>query len=346
MLPMLRIAVITGLALMNLPLVASADDSAAHTDARKQWHSDIAKGYQALAQGAVRLNDAANKYCTQPGPVAKEALRESWRTAFMAWQRVRFVDFGPIATENRAWQFQFWPDRKNLIARKAGLLLKTEKRPSETAIAEAGVAVQGFPIVEYLLYDQNLGDDALPADQTCALLTAVTAHIASTSEQLHLDWMAFAQPYVQSAEFSDTTIRAAMTALEILQERRVAGPMGLGGNGWRSVYGADAWRSRSSLATVEHSIEGLHVYFYPAFAALLEAQGEAGLAEQIGEQFDILLGVFDSLQGPLERLLGDDSGFAQLQRLYIELSQLTQRVNGKAATTLGVIRGFNASDGD
>ena len=44
-------------------------------------------------------------------------------------------------------------------------------------------------------------------------------------------------------------------------------------------------------------------------------------------------------------LLANDR-FGELQGLYADLSQLTSLVNDQAGTALGVVRGFNSSDGD
>jgi predicted lipoprotein len=348
---MLRVKSITlapfllaGILLASQALNAGTSDN----PIRKQWHSGIAQGYQTLADTSDTLHDIAGDYCAAPGTAKKANLEESWKTAFLAWQRVRFVDFGPIRNRGMAWQFQFWPDPKNLVARKASYLLDNSQAITASVITMSGVAVQGFPLVEYLLYDTrfNSTDQALPADRTCALLTGVTGHIQANSHALLEDWIAFAPHYLENDEYTDTSIRAAMTALEILEQRRLGGPMGLRGTGKRSIYPADAWRSGHSLASMQATIEGLHDWFYPPFAALLGTENETDLAKRIDTRFRDSLAQLESLNRPLGPLLANDDEFAQLQSVYVTLSQLTQLVNGEAAQTLGVVRGFNSSDGD
>ncbi|NWN91223.1 imelysin family protein [Marinobacter adhaerens] len=327
---------------------ASSEAAVSNTEYRKQWHSDIHSGYQALATHSQALADQAKTYCQSPSPEAREQTRKAWLDAFLAWQQVRFVDFGPVEKGNRAWQFQFWPDPKNLVARKASYLLKNDEPVTAAGISESGVAVQGFPMVEYLLYDQPFSNSerALPADRTCQLLTAVTRHIADNSATLAQDWKDFQSDYVEHAPYTDSTIRAAMAGLEILEERRLATPMGLRGNGKRSVYSADAWRSETSLAAVEASVQGLRQYFMPAFSTLLENQNKANLAARIEQQFDEVQANFPGLERPMAPLLADDTAFRSLQSLYIDVTQLTALVNDRAAVELGVVRGFNSSDGD
>lgn len=334
-----------GLSIMGQAQIASSEESA-----RQSWHQAIATGYSELADAAGRLDQSADRYCALPDANNRASLNVHWESAFLAWQGVRFVDFGPIEQDSRAWQLQFWPDPKNLIARKAGQLLSGTKAVTPGTIDDAGVAAQGFPMVEFLLFDQTLnqGDRALPAQQTCALLTSVTARIKSISEALQRDWQKLKPHYLDLAtgQYNGTTIRAGMNALEILENRRLAGPMGLRGTGKRSIYAADAWRSGRSLAAIEATVIGLHRHFYPTLADILVSRDHVDLAGRIGRQFEKVLQRLEHLPDGMAEMLKDDSAFTRLQGLYVDISQLSQLVHGEAATALGVVRGFNSSDGD
>lgn len=343
----LTLTLFIALSLVATPLMAANDD-AQTADYRAQWHKEILAGYQSLATQSQALESQAQAYCQSPSPEKLDDTKQAWLDAFLAWQQVRFVDFGPVEENNRTWQFQFWPDPKNLVARKASYLLKNEAPITPEIIAESGVAVQGFPMVEYLLYDQTFSSSerALPTDRSCQLLVAVAQHIAHNGETLANDWKDFQNNYVGNKQYTDTTIRAAMAGLEILEERRLATPMGLRGNGKRSVYSADAWRSGASLITTDASVRGLKHYFLPAFSKLLNDREQTNLAKRIEQQFEEVLANFPELDRPMATLLSDDNAFRSLQSLYIDLTQLTALVNDRAAVELGVVRGFNSSDGD
>jgi len=331
------------------PLVATASDvSGPDQQARAQWHQTIHEGYRSLAAEAGDLSDAASQYCAAPAPDARQALERGWLDAFLAWQRVRFVDFGPVEEDNLSWQFQFWPDPKNLVGRKASYLLNADNPLSAELIAQAGVAVQGFPMTEYLVYDEqlNAGSDALPAPRTCSLLAAVTGHIEANSEKLSAQWQSFREHYLTTEQYRDTTIRAGMAALQILEERRLAQPMGLRGSGKRSIYSADAWRSGSSMMTVEATLRGLEQSLLPGLILLLKNSDQPELGPRIQAQFRDVLEHFPDLYRPMSELLSGDDAFSRLQGFYVDLSQLKTLVNDQAAVELGVIRGFNSSDGD
>ncbi|PFG09611.1 imelysin family protein [Marinobacter sp. LV10MA510-1] len=190
------------------------------------------------------------------------------------------------------------------------------------------------------------GYQALPVKASCQLLVQVATHVVDNSQQLVADWSEFKPHYLATDNYTHATIRAAMTALEVAEERRLATPMGLRGNGKRSAYAADAWRSGSSLASIGASVDGLQQYFLPGLEKLLTNQGDSDLAERIHKQFGEVQEHFPAMDLALAPLLEDDNAFRSLQGLYVDLSQLTTLVNGEAATSLGVIRGFNSSDGD
>ncbi|MGO1234247.1 MAG: imelysin family protein, partial [Marinobacter sp.] len=177
-------------------------------------------------------------------------------------------------------------------------------------------------------------------------LALVAGHIADNSTQQLQDWQAFEDAYVANEQYRDTTIKAGMAALEILEERRMAQPMGLRGTGKRSVYTADAWRSGQSLAAVEATVRGLQEHFLPGLVLLLEGSDQPELAGRIEQQFAEVLENFPAMRTPMEPLLASDEAFARLQGLYVDISQLTTLVNDQAAVALGVVRGFNSSDGD
>lgn len=342
--PITRLICVSTLAVTSSVALANNAD----TRAREQWYEAIAAGYHALSVETGELSDAARTYCQAPTEDSRVLVEEAWLDAFLAWQSIRFVDFGPVENDNLSWQFQFWPDPKNLIARKADYLLGSEDPITPAVISQSGVAVQGFPMMEYLLYDQqiNAGNHALPASRTCDLLVNVALHAATNSQALSEQWKSFKAHYLDNELYRDTTIRAGMAALEILEERRLARPMGLHGNGKRNLYITDAWRSGKSLVTVEATVNGLQQLFLPGLVTSLEANGEAGLANRIREQFTEVQENFPGARMPMTTALGADNQYRVLQGLYVDISQLTTLVNDQAAVTLGVVRGFNSSDGD
>ncbi|WP_373187499.1 imelysin family protein [Halopseudomonas sp.] len=239
-------------------LVAALSPLALAQPAKAQWHADLGKGYQQLAASTKALQQRALAYCEAPDQHDVATVRSAWQRAFMDWQKVRFVDFGPIEQDNIACQMQFWPDSKNLVALKTDNWLKSDQPIDTAAIAADSVAAKGFPALEYLLFDPRVTEDehALPARRSCEFMQAVSAQIHTNANRLQRDWSSFETHFLSRPEYARTTVSAAMHTLEILRDKRLAAPMGLGGKARRNPYVADAWRSGESLASIEATLAG------------------------------------------------------------------------------------------
>lgn len=316
--------------------------------ARALWHQQIGVGYKTLSESAQALKLAATGYCQSPDEDTRLRLESMWQEAFMDWQAVRFVDFGPIEINSRAWQLQFWPDPKNLVGTKARQLLSSGTPIDQQRLTDFGVAAEGFPMLEYLLFDNALNqtDQALPGDHSCDLLVATANTVEENAMQLDSEWTTLREHYLATEAYTATTVRAAMTALDILVSKRLGEPMGLGSSQRRLVYAGDAWRSGQSLAAIEATLTGIQTYFLPGLILQLQQAGLPELATDLSDQLQSTLERFDALPSDLESVLEDDQAYAKLQGLYVNAGQLEQLLSRQAAGALAIRQGFNSSDGD
>ncbi|HCB42161.1 MAG TPA: hypothetical protein DEP56_03550, partial [Pseudomonas sp.] len=131
--------------LLRLPLMAAltlglSAQAMAETP-RAAWHAQIGHGYEQLASSTATFAQLTSEYCAEPTDAGLLAVKEQWLAAFNSWQAVRFVDFGPIEQNTRAWKFQFWPDPKNLTASKARYWLGNDKPIDVDALSRDSVAI-------------------------------------------------------------------------------------------------------------------------------------------------------------------------------------------------------------
>lgn len=328
-------------ALLAAPLSFATEN----TTPRDIWHGAVEMQYAELSVASERLETSAVRFCQSPDEALRQRLENDWLSAYQAWQAVRFIQFGPIEQNSRGWQLQFWPDRKNLVGRKVNGWLKATSALDAQAIAGDSVAVQGFPALEYLLYDDAMDGQALSDPAACDLMQAITTHIADTTNALHRDWQAFGEHYLGTSDYTETTLASAIQALELLEDKRLGEPMGLKGapaNG----YLAEAWRSGNSVRLVESSLEGLRTGFLPGLTALLREAEALPLAEAFRDQLDKTLAQAREQPSGLVLALDDEAAFRGLQSLYLDISQLRHLLGNEIAGELGLVRGFNSSDGD
>lgn len=319
------------------------DDSQA---VRQRWHSDIGELYNALADHSASLKQASTAYCAAPDDERRQRFDQQWLEAYQAWQAARLVDFGPIEIDSRAWQLQFWPDRKNLVgSRMAARLRQTSPLITQQDIDAAGVAEQGFPALEYLLHDEAMMDVKLSAAQPCALLQAISGHIADTSSVLAEDWDSFGEHYLATDSYTAATLHGAMQLLDTMEDKRLGTPLGMMGSP-ANHYLAEAWRSDASVALISASLHGLQQGFAPGLRQLLEAQQQSVLADAFDAQLADTIDEAQSQNTGIASGLTDNVSRARLATLYLEVAQLRELLNQQVASRLGIVRGFNSSDGD
>ncbi|SEM27388.1 imelysin family protein [Halomonas caseinilytica] len=332
---------LAALTLATAPLLA--DDDA--PQARERWHQAIDQRYGVLVDASERLEASADRFCEQPDTSHRRRLTQDWLEAYQAWQAVRFVDFGPIEQQSRAWQLQFWPDRKNLVGRKMQAWLAADQPPSAEQIADGSVAAQGFPALEYLLFDDAMQDDeALTHPVACGLMRAIANHLADGTSALRRDWQRFGDHYRHTASYTGATLHGALLALETLEDKRLGSPMGLTG-GAPNGYLAEAWRSGRSIRLIEGTLHGLEDTFLPGLKTLLARRGEAALADDFREALDRTRRRAAKMSSGLAPALDDGAAFSELQGLHVQIGQLRHQLE-EIGGTLGLARGFNASDGD
>lgn len=336
----------TALALAMAAGVATADQVQGGTgngSPRQQWHQDIGAQYAEFVAASDALGETADAFCSGQAP--KGDLQEHWQDAYDAWQRVRFVDFGPIEVDSRAWQIQFWPDSKNLVGTRMASRLRQDTPLTQDDIAQAGVAEQGFPALEYLLFDDAMQDVALSAPVPCSLVGAIAAHLATTAAALESDWQAFASYYLATDAYTETSLHAAMQALETLEDKRLGEPLGMMGSN-ASFYRAEAWRSDASVTLAAASLEGMKRSFLPGLRVALAQAGQTPLAEAFAVQLDDTLEQARDIEGGIRSGLENAQQRQALGTLYLEVAQLSRLMSQDIGAALGVVRGFNSSDGD
>lgn len=342
----------SALKLLSLALIMSLSASALADDAsiRQRWYADLGTLYSALATSTANLEQAAADYCATPEPGSREQLDKQWLQAYQDWQAIRLVDFGPIEIDSRAWQLQFWPDRKNLVGTRMTSRLRqpTDGQPqlvTQADIDSAGVAEQGFPALEYLLYDKAMDTQQLSDPLPCSLLQSISAHLADTSAALSEDWTDFGNHYLATDSYTMATLHGAMQLLDSLEDKRLGEPLGLMGSP-ANHYLAEAWRSNASVALVIGSLHGLQQGLAPGLRQLLESRQQGELADAFEAQLRDTIDQAESLHSGIANGLDSDQARAQLTTLYIEVAQLRELLNQQIASALGVVRGFNSSDGD
>ncbi|MBF7728471.1 imelysin family protein [Pseudomonas sp. N040] len=314
--------------------------------------------YQVWAQSSRQLAESAASFCTGQQDLAR--ARQALLATQDAWATLQPLALGPLGEGNRAWQVQFWPDKKNLVARQVETLLKGDSPLTQGALDQASVVVQGLSAYEYVLFDPAI-DLAVPATRAryCPLLTAIGQHQRQLADSVLAQWQANegmaaqlqAFPnarYALPAEAVADLLRTQVTALDGLK-KKLATPLGRQNNAQPQPYQAENWRSDSSLRNLSASLRAADSLWQghanDGLRRLLNTEQQA-LARRIDAAYSTTRQQLDGMSASMHELLATAAGRQQLGRLYEQLDQLHRLHERELAKALGVQLGFNAHDGD
>jgi hypothetical protein len=320
--------------------------------------SVILPTYTRWVEADRQLAVSALAYCE--GKADLDTARADFLHAQKAWAELQPLLIGPLAEGNRAWQVQFWPDKKNLVGRQVEQLVTAQPQIDAAALAKSSVVVQGLSAYEYILFDSK--PDVANAEQKakyCPLLIAIGERQQQLAEDILKGWnntdgmlaqmSKFPNPrYADSHEAIADLLRVQVTALDSLK-KKLGTPMGRQTKGVPQPFQADAWRSQSSLTGLEASLAAARTVWEgvdnKGLRGLLPSE-QKPLADKIDAAYAASLKLFASNQRSLTEMLNDDAGRQQLNDIYDSLNVVHRLHEGELAKALGIQQGYNANDGD
>jgi len=314
--------------------------------------------YTQWSEADRRLAASAIAFCADNQTL--DEAHAAFVHAQTAWAGLQPLLIGPMGEGNLAWQVQFWPDKKNLVARQVTALLKTKPELTQADLDNASVVVQGLSAYEYVLFDSSI-DLADPTTRTryCPLLTAIGEHQQQLAASVLQQWQdkdgmadqlrSFPnQRYAEPSEAIAELLRVQVTALDGLK-KKLGAPLGRQTKGHPQPYQADGWRSDTTLSNIAATVKGAESLWLGAdqdgLRALLGAE-QADLAKRIDAGYADLLQQLKAMPEPFGKMLANEESRAQLDALYQRIDQLHRLHQLELARALGVQIGFNAHDGD
>jgi uncharacterized protein len=305
-----------------------------------------------------QLSISALAFCQ--GTADLETARADFLHAQKTWAELQPLLIGPLAEGNRAWQVQFWPDKKNLVGRQVEQLIAAQPQIDAVALVNSSVVVQGLSAYEYILFDANI--DMASAEQKaryCPLLTAIGERQKMLAEEIFGRWNSSDgmlaqlskfpnQRYADSHEAIAELLRVQVTALDNLK-KKLGTPLGRQTKGVPQPFQAQAWRSKASLNSLQASLISAEAVWTGVdnhgLRGLLAAE-QKPLADRIDAAYANSRGLLTALTLPLTDLLASEDGRQQLNAFYDSLNEIHRLHGGELAKALGIALGFNANDGD
>lgn len=295
-----------------------------------------------FVQQTTKLSEVFAAYCHQK-TMDEEAVKQAWHESMLAWMALQGQERGPAQALEQSWNIQFWPDKKNTTGRKMHALTRQDKAWSSQAIAAQSVTVQGLGAIEWLLYDNS--SNLTSNSTTCLTGIAIAEHLNKNAQIIALAWQENPWQQLNGKEWQSEYISLLSNQLDYAM-KKLSRP--LANIGQPRAYFSESWRSQSSLVNLKANIVALRALYLAQGEGLdetLRQRDKQELAERVSQQFDLILATWPE-QNSLFVTLQDKEGYRTALTLLRKLEQLNYLIHDEVAVELGVVIGFNATDGD
>jgi predicted lipoprotein len=299
------------------------------------------KSAQRFSDSMLKLRDQSVRYCDSQSSL--EDVKIAWQQGMESWMHLQGQERGPSEALEQNWNIQFWPDKKNTTGRKMATAVKT-KTWDMTSIQSQSVTVQGLGSVEWLLYDRS-STISKGERVDCVLLLAITDSLVDRSDTVFQAWSTNPWIELDTASWHGEYLALLTNQLDYSM-KKLSRP--LAKIGAPRPYFVESWRAKRSLSNLKENLEAMQALYLAqgnGLDAILRVNGEETLADDIAQQFQDTLETWPQ-ESSLFDMLQSKAGYRTALAQFNKLEQLKYLIGEEAAIKLGVVIGFNATDGD
>lgn len=333
----------------------------------------ILPAYRQFAASTSELYGQTQAFCDAPNAENYRATQEAWRQAVLGWSAIQFLQFGPLMIDNQAWKIQFWPDKKNLIARKTEALLASEDTLDIARVDRASVVVQGLSAMEYLLFDKAGGQHMRynsDSQRPCQALVAIAGHLQQVASRLNHAWQPELNNYAakllspgpNNDEYPSreqvlvTLLDSLVYGVELIKRDKLERPLAIPGDGgFPQPYVLEWWRSEHSKEAIIANLKQLRTLYTAGqtfgIDDLIAHEQYANpphqeLAAAITNQFDATLNKLAAFDVSLFSALSAPEKRQALLEIHSDITALVHLLEDELPKAMGLSLSFNANDGD
>lgn len=324
----------------------------------------VIPGYQQLSQESEQLLKTTQTLCAKPAKPreALQAARLSFHKTMDAWQHIQNIQFGPIQTLMRNYSMQFWPDKKNHVAKHLAQLIHSQdpKALSDEEFHKASVSIKGLPAIERLLFDIEDSKALLKRDFDCQVLVRISAYTAQSAADIAKEWQDMKQHFMntdaEDSYFEDdmdaatSLLKTLVEPLEVIRDLKLLRPLG-SAFGQQKASRLESWRSERSLRNIQINVDSLFQLYsgtktteagqQGGLSALLDAPTDTAIKQAFADIKQQL----SEIPAPIAASIETESGYKTLIKLAESLKTLHGLLDN-AVAKLDIHLGFNSRDGD
>lgn len=293
---------------------------------------------------AKNLHIMISQYCQAKSTMSLDQVQSAWLDSIKAWMPLQGQAKGPKEAVSLGWNIQFWPDKKNITGRKMEQILQDKALWNSKSIAEQSVTVQGVGGLEWLLFDAQ-SEFSKGDKSSCPLVLAVSENVEHNAAIIDQQWQVNPWASYDDQQWQAEYFGLLMNQLDFLLQKmsrplaKIAHPR---------PYFSEAWRSKQSLMLMKVNVEALRKLYLAkgnGLDAQLRQHENMDLANRLLAQFDLTISTWPR-ETSLFEMLQTKEGYKQALVQYNKLERLKYLIHDEVAVELGIVVGFNSTDGD
>lgn len=319
---------------------------------------------QNFKQEATALENEISRYCFAAPKPQLAAVQQQFIASVKAWMPLVSMRFDAFEKNSRDLRVYFWPNSRG--EKQAGKFLHAMdmSKLAEDYFPKLSVALQGLPIVEWLLYHKDstlFAADVNLRQYSCHYMQAIGNNLETISDELIVEFgiggdarQALLNPSASNelyGELPEVTLqfyKAVHAMVELVHGQKLSRPIGKEIKHLRPKR-LEMWRSGQSRQNLRANIVNIYEA-YKIFSPMVlkAAQGEQ-IDADVKQAFDQTIILINALPEDFYERLTDDNKakiWQQSRELIQQLEVLKDLLAIKITEALGIPLGFNALDGD
>jgi predicted lipoprotein len=327
----------------------------------------ILPGYEKLHTDITELDASIKKFVDNPDQSTLNQTRMDFEKAYLSWQEVAFLEFGPAFTETlRANANTFPTDYFSIENAVQSGEIDLTKLSSQNK--------KGFPALDYFLYGLGDTDEAilekystdLYAAPRIGYLTAVSKDLFDKVDQVYMGWMASGGNFRQTfIEKDGTDVGSSMGLMvnslseyyeRITRDARIGIPLGKRSQGIIIPQNTEAYFSGISVSLATQNLNGIRNFFLGKNGQQ-DGEGLYDYLKALGNEYEGVLladALINHLEDAKSKVAEIPSPFSEsvknnpqpAETAHSQLQKTLILIKVDMASALGILISYQDNDGD
>lgn len=324
----------------------------------------IVKHLQNFKSQSQTLDVTVIDACTTSSDANWQAVKTQYISAASAWMPLQSLRFGAFEKNSRDLRIYFWPNSRG--EKQAGkFLTKMDASKLETSyFPNISVALQGLPIIEWLLYHPDsplYADDAASSAYTCKFIQAITNNLQTVNDELIAEFSqggamreALLNPsdsndfYNSLPEVTLQLYKNIHAMVELVHGQKLSRPIAKEFK-YLKPKRLEMWRSGQSKQNLTANIANIY-QAYKIFSPLVKnGEADSQTDKLVRQQFEQSLAQINALPDDFYAAFNGEARAQTWQQgrdLIAQIEILKTSLADKVTTALDIPLGFNSLDGD